>query len=94
MTKTVILGDEYDAGLRERLFAVLRGLGADIADGDWALGGSQEVETVRVRLNGAELTVEAETYVGLSLTGPDDDVDRIVGEMGGRLVEGRAATDI
>lgn len=92
--KTAILGDEYDAALRERLFAALRGLGADVVGGDWALGGSQEVETVGVRLNGVELTVEAETYVGLSLTGPDDEVDRIVGALAGRLVEGRGPTDI
>lgn len=79
--KTVVLGDEYDAALRTRVFAVLRGLGAEIADGDWALGGSQEVEVVRVRLDGAEVTVEAETYVGLSLTGPADAVDRVTAAL-------------
>ena len=77
MTKTVVLGDEYDDALRRRTFVVLRRLGAEIAGGDWALAGSQEVETVRVRLNGAELTVEAETYVGLSLTGPADVEDGV-----------------
>lgn len=81
MTKTVILGDEYDDALRARVFVILRRLGAEIADGDWALGGSQEVETVRVRLDGADLTVEAETYVGLSLTGPADAVDRVTAAL-------------
>lgn len=81
MTKTVILGDEYDDALRARVFAILRRLGAETAGGDWALGGSQEVETVRVRLDGADLTVEAETYVGLSLTGPADAVDRVTAAL-------------
>ncbi|HRJ61790.1 MAG TPA: hypothetical protein PKZ97_10590 [Azospirillaceae bacterium] len=81
MTKTVILGDEYDDALRARVFVILRRLGAETAGGDWALGGSQEVETVRVRLGGADLTVEAETYVGLSLTGPDDAVDRVTAAL-------------
>lgn len=81
MTKTVVLGDEYDEALRTRVFAVLRRLGAEIAGGDWALGGSQEVESVRVRLDGADLTVEAETYVGLSLTGPADAVDRVTAAL-------------
>lgn len=81
MTKTVVLGDEYDAALRARLFAALRRLGAEIVGGDWALGGSQEVESVRVRLDGAELTVEAETYIGLSLTGPAEAVDRVTAAL-------------
>lgn len=77
MTKTVVLGDEYDEALRTRVFAVLRRLGAETVGGDWALGGSQELESVRVSLDGASLTVEAETYIGLSLTGPADAVDRV-----------------
>lgn len=81
MTKTVVLGDEYDDALRTRVFAALRRLGAEIAGDDWALGGSQEVETVRVRLDGADLTVEAETYIGLSLTGPADAVDRVTAAL-------------
>lgn len=77
MTKTVILGDEYDDALRERLLITLRALGAEMIDGSWAVAGSQELESCRVRLDGEELVVEAETYVGLSLTGPAELADRV-----------------
>lgn len=81
MTKTVILGDEYDDDLRGRLMAVLRDRGAGLLDGSWDLAGSQELESCRLRLDGAEVTVEAETYVGLSLTGPPALVDAIVAAL-------------
>lgn len=81
MTKTVILGDEYDDGLRDRLMAVLRDKGAQLLDGSWELAGSQELESCRLRLDGAEMTVEAETYIGLSLTGPPPLVDAIAAAL-------------
>jgi hypothetical protein len=81
--KTVILGDEYDDALRTRLFDVLRGLGAQMSAGERALAGSQDLETCRLRLDGAEVVVEAETYIGLSLSGPADIVDKVTAAIGG-----------
>ncbi len=80
--KTVILGDEYDDALRARLFDVLRDLGAQMSAGARALAGSQDVETCRLRLDGAEVVVEAETYIGLSLSGPADVVDKVIRALG------------
>jgi hypothetical protein len=80
--KTVILGDEYDDALRTRLFDVLRDLGAEMSAGARALAGSQDLETCRLRLDGAEVVVEAETYIGLSLSGPADIVDKVVHALG------------
>lgn len=80
--KTVILGDEYDGALRARLFDVLRDLGAQMSGGARALAGSQDVETCRLRLDGAEVVVEAETYIGLSLSGPAEIVDKVVRALG------------
>jgi hypothetical protein len=84
MTKTLILGDEYDEGLRRSLLAVLRQSGAEHLDSDWAVVGSQELETLRVDVAGQIITVEAETYIGLTITGNHvlvDEIARKVGEM-------------
>lgn len=78
MNASVVLGDEYDDALRARLMAVLKRLGAQVVGGpDTALAGSQEIEVLEVELDGRRLRVEAETYIGLSLSGPDDLVRRV-----------------
>ncbi|WP_395702215.1 hypothetical protein [Aquabacterium sp.] len=68
---TRVLGDEFDDALRVRVLAVLRSLGATSPNAAaWALGGSQELESMDFQLRGCPMRLEAETYVGLSLTGP------------------------
>lgn len=44
-------------------------------------GGSQEIETLQVLLGGDLLTVEAETFVGLTLTGPKSVVDGLAQQV-------------
>lgn len=75
---TLILGDEYDDALRERLMAVLRQLGAQ-AQGPTQAGmaGSQELLTLDLLVQGQPLRVESETYVGLSISGPADLLERV-----------------
>ncbi|MGF6156207.1 hypothetical protein M2267_001450 [Ensifer sp. KUDG1] len=80
MTKTVILGPEYDERLRARVMDVMLALGASIDDRS-GVAGSQEIETVRARLAGQEITIEAETYVGLSITGGEKVVDDIAARV-------------
>ena len=76
--KTVILGDEFDDELRSKLQVVLRSLGASGSDShDWRIAGSQEVETFTAVIDGHKLKVEAETYVGLSITGPSILIDKV-----------------
>ena len=75
--KTVVLGDEYDSELRAALLHTLRSLGALAADQWQGIGGSQEVESLTAVVGGEEIKVEAETYIGLSLTGAAAVVDRI-----------------
>lgn len=77
MTKTKILGPEFDQRLRRILVEVLRDIGAKVLDADWSVVGSQELETVKFELQGRTIEVEAETYIGLSLTGDESDVDEI-----------------
>lgn len=75
---TAILGDEYDDELRARLLAALRSLGATASgSSSRALAGSQEIEEFEVSIDGYPVHIEAETYIGLSISGPVDIVNRI-----------------
>jgi hypothetical protein len=76
-TKTVVLGNEWDETLRARLLGVLRAMGAELTDRQYEVGGSQELDTLEVLLDGARVVIEGETYIGLTLTGPGDLVERI-----------------
>lgn len=75
---TVTLGDEFDEALRQKLVDVLRKLGALQSGGsNRFVGGSQELEKLEVTIDGRHLHIEAETYIGLSISGPDDLVERV-----------------
>lgn len=74
---TIILGDEYDDTIRDALLAVLVRSGAVGIDKTWAVGGSQEIETMVIKLGGDVITIEAETFVGLTVTGPKAVVEAI-----------------
>ena len=68
-----------------RLRAVLIRMGAVKMSSTWGVGGSQEVETLVVNLDGREVVVEGETYVGLSVTGDKDLVNAIADRVAERL---------
>lgn len=74
---TVVLGDEYDDVLRDALRDVLLSNGAVGVDRSWGLGGSQEIETLKVRLGDDVITIEAETFIGLTISGTKSVVDDI-----------------
>lgn len=75
---TVVLGDEFDDSLRAKLMDVLRGLGAVQSGGsDRFVVGSQDLENLDVLIDGRSLHIEAETYVGLSISGHADLVERV-----------------
>lgn len=78
--RTLTLGPEYDKATRMALRAVLLELGALLSVQRWGLGGSQEVETMLVRIKESEIVVEAETYIGLTITG-DEDLVTLVGNL-------------
>jgi hypothetical protein len=82
--KKVILGSEYDDTLRAALTDCLTELGADVAARQWGLGGSQILETTKVSVGKDVLVVEAETYVGLSISGEARLVDRIAAKLAAR----------
>lgn len=78
MATTAILGSEHDLAVTNALLSVLREMGAKERSRDWAVAGSQEVNTLNFTVSGHALAVKAETYVGLSITGQNDTVEAIV----------------
>jgi len=82
----VVLGDEYDECLRETLKAVLVDINADHGASRWGVGGSQEIDRVELRIDGEPLVVEAETYIGLTISG-----DRALTARVKSLVEAKLA---
>ena len=75
---TVVLGDEFDNVLREKLINILRVLGAkNLVEAERLLAGSQEIEELDVYVESNLIHVEAETYIGLSITGPESIVKDI-----------------
>ena len=83
--KTVTLGPEYDEATRDALRAVLLSLKATNMKASWGVGGSQEVESLEVRVAGSPLSIESETYIGLTITGDESLVDTVAGLVRAQL---------
>jgi len=45
------------------------------------IGGSQELEEARFELDGYVITVDAETYMGITISGPEFLVDDLVSDV-------------
>lgn len=85
MKKKQILGSEHDVALRAAVLECLIELGAEVSARQFGLGGSQIIETTKLSLGSDRLVVEAETYVGLSISGPARLVDRVAALLAKRL---------
>jgi hypothetical protein len=55
----------------------MRDMGAKKLEEKWGVAGSQEVELTKLELRGKIIDMESETYIGLSITGDEHDVDEI-----------------
>jgi hypothetical protein len=86
---TVVLGPEHDQRLRRVVQEVILRLGGKLRKQDWGLGGSQEIETVEIKIGTDRLVLEAETYVGLSLRGPSQLVHRIEAMVKAEMTKAR-----
>ncbi|MDR2031941.1 MAG: hypothetical protein LBP86_06760 [Azoarcus sp.] len=76
-----VLGDEYDDKLRDALRVVLEKNGTVATDKFWGVGGSQEIERVQVSLGEDSITIESETFVGLTISGPQAVIDEIASQV-------------
>jgi hypothetical protein len=83
--KTTILGDEYDDELRQIVQDVLLELGASPGTHFRGVAGSQDIETIEIDVEGKPLVLESETYVGLSVRGDEELVDRVESLVKARL---------
>ena len=86
--ETWVVGAEYDKALFMALGSALRELGCKLEDDSWGIAGSQERARWVVESSLGQLVVEAETYVGLSVSGPVEAVDALRLQM----AVGRSAT--
>jgi hypothetical protein len=80
-------GPEYDSAIQARLKAVLLELGYRPSTKWWGVGGSQEISNWEFTGALGDLTVEAETYVGLTITGPNTAISEVRTRMASRAVK-------
>ncbi|AVJ22202.1 MULTISPECIES: hypothetical protein [Pseudomonas] len=76
-TKSAILGDEFDEILIDSIHTTLASLKASSDGAEWGLAGSQEIETSKFIIDGVEIEIESETYIGITIRGDVSTVDRI-----------------
>jgi hypothetical protein len=69
-TERWIVGAEHDEDLLAALRTSLRALGYGEGPKSWGIGGSQEISSWTAARSDGQLVIEAETYVGLSITSP------------------------
>lgn len=85
---TITLGDEYDVELLKILEEVLCECNAVKQDQSVGIAGSQEIESSSYRIADDVILVEAETYVGLSISGERG----LVEFLASRIISRRAGT--
>jgi hypothetical protein len=81
----IALGDEYDGALKSALLRVLAKNNAQGIGESWGVGGSQEIESLIVGLGGHRVTIETETYVGLTISGAKCIVEKLAAEVRAEL---------
>lgn len=81
MEKSINVGEEDDDAMLDRVVKVLQDMGAQHVSTDRVMGGSQDLQTLRVDLDGQTIVVEAETYIGITVTGNDVLVDEIASRL-------------
>ena len=73
----VHIGAEHDRQARRRLKAALRKVGARRVGAFWGVFGSQEISNATFLIAGGRVRVEAETYVGITVSGDDAAIERL-----------------
>ena len=84
-SRTIRLGDEYDQRLRRALAEALQDMRGLPGEKSFGVGGSQEVDRMEVAIAGRRVTIEAETYMGLSVTGEEAIVEELARRVGERM---------
>jgi len=82
---SVNLGAEYDQVAIDAVRWGLREIGAHPVHSSWGVAGSQEVSHAEWRREADVLILVAETYMGLTLSGPEDVVETVAALVKDRL---------
>jgi hypothetical protein len=90
MITVSISDDESDQQAIEAAKWALRKVGAMRRSNSWGVGGSQEIASEKWQCGGTTLTLEAETYVGLTLSGPEELVNLVAQLAADRLAASRS----
>ena len=77
VTTTVVLGAEHDRRTIDAAQWALKEIGAKRQSKSWGVGGSQEISREEWKAAEGVLVIESETYLGLSVSGPEDLVAQI-----------------
>lgn len=83
-SKTIAIGPELDPSLRQTLRDVLDGMGAEGPEGWWTVSGAADDDAVEVTVKGETLTIEAPTYVGLTVSGESSLVEEVAAMVAAR----------
>lgn len=75
--RTVNIGKEYDENLLHRLELVLKEMGGSQVSEHSSVVGSQDLWIKKVQIGDQVLEIESETYVGVTITGPEDLVEAV-----------------
>jgi hypothetical protein len=68
----ILLGSDSDDKLFERLQEAIQALDGKVSNTEWALAGSQETTTYKISFPSGILEAVAETYIGITLRGPEN----------------------
>jgi hypothetical protein len=79
-----MVGPETDDEVIAKLNETLGDLGYSIGNKTSVMAGSQEIVTWTARGPHGDLTIESETYVGISLTGSAELIDEVRSQFEGR----------
>lgn len=82
--KTIAIGPELDPSLRQTLRDVLDGMGAEGPEAWWTVSGAADDDAVVVTIEGEAVTIEAPTYVGLTISGERVVVEEIAAMVAAR----------
>ncbi len=80
---TWLVSDENDEAAFARLGEALRNSGYVLGRKSWGVGGSQELSEWRLWRGDQSLHIVAETYMGLTVSGPSDLVANLQQQYGG-----------
>lgn len=83
----IILGNEYDTRLKSVLSQVLNDMGYQCQGESYGIGGSQELQTRHFKRDDDSITIESETYIGLSITGNPEIIKKVEAEVKKRILK-------